>query len=110
MFNSANFIVFIARKVFIFLFLSIVILLFLYILGNRQEFLDSTQIFILKLILYTSSLSVITGIILIASYLTVSIKIKSINITKVIFISLATIFCLGILLTVKFISVWLTLG
>ena len=110
MVNSANFIVLIARKVFIFLFLIIVILLFLYILGNRQEFLDSTQIFILKLTLYASSLSFITGIILLASYILVSIKIKSINVSKVIFISLATIFCLGILLTVKFISVWFVLS
>lgn len=110
MVNSANFIVLIAKKVFVFFFLSIVILLFLYILGNRQEFLDNTQVFILKLTFYSSSLSFITGIILLVSYLTVSIKIKKISVVKTLFIFFATIFCLGILLTVKFISVWLVLS
>ena len=107
MVKSVNFVIFTTRKIFIFLFISVSILLFLYIIGNRQEFLDSTQIFIFKLILYSSSLDFIIGIILISAYITAGVKVKRINAAKLIFSLLATFFCLGILITVKFISVWL---
>jgi len=108
MVNSVKILNNVIRKIFVFLFISIAMLVFLYLLGNRQEFLDSTQIFLLKMINYTSSLCFPAGIVLLLLYIFLIIKLEPIRIISIILVSGATVFSLGILLGVKFISVWLT--
>ncbi|NOY09850.1 MAG: hypothetical protein GXP33_13520 [Spirochaetes bacterium] len=108
MLNSVKILNNVIRKIFVFLFISIAMLVFLYLLGNRQEFLDSTQMFLLRMINYTSSLCFPAGIVLLLLYIFLIIKLEHIRIVSIILVCAATVFSLGILLGVKFISVWLS--
>ncbi|MBA7659228.1 hypothetical protein ES703_67202 [subsurface metagenome] len=91
----------------IFFFIQSVILFSLYLLGNFQEFLDSTQIFLLKLLEVSLLLEVFLGIFHIV--LIFFIDQKKHRFLKLILSFISVLFCYSLLLGFKFLAAWFQL-
>ena len=91
-----------------FLFISIIILIGLFFLGNVQEFMDSTQAFLLR------SLDAISPIFLIAAVCHVlllifeSIRIKSFKVGKLLLTILGIALVSGLFIFSSFLNSWIS--
>jgi hypothetical protein len=97
---------FVGRAVVFFFILS-VLLFFFYLLGNYQDFLDSTQLFLLSLLRATLGLELVSGV-----WLAVFLVYRNVREHRPLFVrwillvlSLAS--CSGLLVALRFVQQWL---
>jgi hypothetical protein len=96
----------VARAV-IFFFLFSLLLFLLYLLGNFQEFLDSTQVFLLQLLKVSLLAEVFVGLLYII--LVFFLRRQRRLYVKLILCSLSVVFCYLLLLAFSFLSAWFQL-
>ena len=90
----------------IFFVLFSIQLLFLYIIGNYQEFLDSSQFFLLKILEIVSLLGGISGTYYIFFLFFVGVIEKKIMILRFILTIISIILCTFLFSGIKFLSSW----
>ena len=88
----------------VFFFILSLLTLSLYLLGNFQEFLDSSQIFLLRLLEINLLFEVFLGLFYI--FLVFVMKKQKQLFVKLILSFLSVVFCFFLLLTFKFLSAW----
>ncbi len=97
------------RKLFFLLFYSTLVVFFVYILGNQQEFLDSSQFFLLSILELLSPINFLLGIILIIMGIlqssTKNTK-KTGAIKNLISTLIITLFSFSLFVVIKFLEVW----
>ncbi|MBN2535314.1 MAG: hypothetical protein JXB88_20710 [Spirochaetales bacterium] len=92
----------------IFFVLFSLLLLFLYIIGNYQEFLDSSQFLLLKLLEIISLFGAICGMYYIFFLFFIALLEKKILILRFILTILIIILCSILFTGIKFLSSWFT--
>jgi hypothetical protein len=96
----------VARAV-VFFFIFSLLLFLLYLLGNFQEFLDSTQIFLIKLLKISLLTEVFLGVLYIL--LVFVLRRQRRHYLKLIFCSLSVVISYLLLLAFSFLSAWFQL-
>ena len=96
----------VARGVVFFFLLSLLLLL-LYLLGNFQEFLDTTQVFLLDALRFTLLAEVFLGVLYILVVFV--LKRQRRHFVKVILCFLSLLLCWALLLGVSFLVTWFQL-
>jgi hypothetical protein len=96
-----------AGRAVAFFFISALLVLFFYLLGNYQDFLDSTQLFLLSLLNITLILQLVSGF-----YFAVFLSIRSFRerrffVLRTILLILSLIFSAGLLVAMRFLQSWL---
>ncbi|MBN1697813.1 MAG: hypothetical protein JW881_09890 [Spirochaetales bacterium] len=94
-------------KLTLFLVLFSLLLLFLYIVGNFQEFLDATQIFLLKTLEITLLASAIIATYYIVFLFLIAFLEKKIYLLRLVLAIIAIIICLFLFIALKFLTSWL---
>jgi len=96
----------VARGVVFFFVLSL-LLFCLYLLGNFQEFLDTTQIFLLDLLRLSLLAEVFLGVLYI--FLVFFLRRQRRYVVKLVLCFLSVLFCWVLLLGISFLSAWFQL-
>jgi hypothetical protein len=96
-----------SRKVTVFLFFLSISLLFLYIIGNLQRFMDSTLVRLLSYFTLSASLYLITSILSLILHIAERLYEARSGVAYVTFIVLSDLVMLAFLLGVEFILAWL---
>jgi len=91
----------------VFFFIFSLLLFLLYLLGNFQEFLDSTQIFLIKLLKISLLTEVFLGVLYIL--LVFVLRRQRRHYLKLIFCSLSVVISYLLLLAFSFLSAWFQL-
>ena len=91
----------------VFFFILSLLTLSIYLLGNFQEFFDTSQIFLLQLLEINLLFEVFLGLFYI--FLVFVMKKKKQLFVKLILSFLSVVFCFFLLLTFKFLSAWFQL-
>jgi hypothetical protein len=97
------------QKVSLFLAISSIVTVFYYIIGNFQDFLDSTQIILLRLIEIITLAGFIIELYLLVMLIVIAVKDKRMFAFR--FVSTVVLFgyFLGIYIIIKFVSSWIHL-
>lgn len=91
----------------VFFFLLSVLLCFFYMLGNYQDFLDSTQGFILSLLRISLSLQLVTGVWLAGFLVYRNIHERRALIVRWILLVLSLAACALVLVSLRYVQQWL---
>ncbi len=94
------------RRIFMFFFSMTILVLFLYLLGNRQEFLDSTQFMLLKMITAGATISVFIGFFTMVTIIVLTFHTKRIYLGEFTLILLTVAISAVIVMVVNFLDVW----
>jgi hypothetical protein len=97
---------FVGRAVVFFFMLS-VLLFFFYLLGNYQDFLDSTQLFLLSLLRVTLGLELASGVWLAVFLVYRNVRERRPFLVRWILLILSLACCSGLLVTLRFVQQWL---
>ena len=97
-----------AGRAVLFFFAISLLLLLLYALGNFQEFLDSTQTFLLQLLTGASLLEVLVASYYLAFLGFWAVKYRRRYLIRIILTVLALVLWCAVFLGVKFLSAWLS--
>jgi hypothetical protein len=97
---------FVGRAV-VFFFLASALLFFLYVVGNYQDFLDSTQLFLLTLLRVSLSLELVTGVWLVGFLIYRNVAEKRAFIARWVLLVLSLAVCLVLLAALRFVQQWL---
>ncbi len=90
----------------VFFFLLSLLLLGLYLLGNFQEFLDSTQVFLLEMLKVTLTAEIFLGLCVMVVLFVVR---QSLAVLRLALTFLSVVFSYLLLLFLQFLTSWLTL-
>ena len=82
--------------------------LVLYILGNYQEFLDTTQTLLLKILTVSVSFEVLVSIYYLGFLIFYAVQRRRRYIFRILFGFLSLVFCAVVLMLTKLITSWLT--
>jgi hypothetical protein len=96
-----------AGRAVVFFFSLSLLLCFFYILGNYQDFLDSTQLALLSLLRLSLGCGIACGIWLAVFLIYRGIYERRLFIVRWILLVLELIFCSGLLLMLSFVQQWL---
>ncbi|MGA2977427.1 MAG: hypothetical protein ABSF77_19140 [Spirochaetia bacterium] len=91
----------------VFFFLLSALLCFFYLLGNYQDFLDSTQVFLLSLLRICLSLQLVTGVWLAGFLVYRNIHERRALIVRWILLVLSLAACTLLLVTLRYVQQWL---
>lgn len=91
----------------VFFFLLSAILLFFYLLGNYQDFLDSTQVFLLSLLRASLGLELVTGVWLAAFLVYRNVRERRALILRWILLVLSLACCSVLLMALRYVQQWL---
>ena len=102
-------IILIINRLFILLNIFSLILTVLYFLGNFQNFLDSTQVFILQLLEYSVLIAGLLGAYNLAALVIITIKKKKSHTIRFVLTILSIIINFTLFLSIKFLFSWFKL-
>ncbi len=91
----------------VFFFLFTLLVFFFYLLGNLQDFLDSTQLFLVFLLNLSLILQIVTSVYFAGFLVMRSIKEKRVFVARFVLLALSMFFSLGLLAAVRFLQSWL---
>lgn len=91
----------------VFFFISTVLLFFFYLLGNLQDFLDDTQLFLVSLLNVSLLLQLVSSIYLAGFLAMRCIREKRGFPARFILLALSAVFSLGLLVAIRFLQSWL---
>ena len=94
-------------RVVVFFFVLSLLLFALYLLGNFQEFLDSTQVFLLDFLKLSLLGEVFLGVLYI--FLVFFLRRQRRYFAKLVLCFLSVVFCWVLLLSISFLSAWFQL-
>ena len=104
--DERSFLFVLIERTVVFFFFMTVILLILYLMGNYQEYLDSTQILLINLLIVITLFEVIMVIYYLGFLVFYAVKFSRIYTIRIIFASFSLLMC-GILGTlVMFLNSW----
>ena len=90
----------------IFFFVVSLLLLGLYMLGNFQDFLDTSQLFLLQSLEFSLLTEVVLSTFYIIFVLFYAVSTGKLDLLRLILTFLSLIFCFALLLVLKFLSAW----
>jgi hypothetical protein len=90
-----------------FCFMISVLLLFFYIVGNYQDFLDSTQLFLLSLLRVSLGLELVLGVWLAGFLVYRNVRERRPFLVRWILLLLSLACCSALLLALRFVQQWL---
>jgi len=93
------------RSLIFFLVVSL-LLLGLYMLGNFQDFLDTSQLFLLKSLEFSLLIEVVLSLFYIIFILFYAVSTGKLRLLRLILAFLSLSFCFVLLLALKFLSAW----
>jgi hypothetical protein len=91
----------------VFLFTVAVLLFFFYALGNTQEFLDSTQLFLLSALRLTLWLEIAGGVWYAASLVYRTVAERRLPVVRIVLLLLSLAVCAALLVVLQFVRQWL---
>jgi len=97
---------FVGRAV-VFFFLTSALLFFFYVVGNYQDFLDSTQLFLLMLLRISLGLELVTGVWLAGFLIYRNVTEKRAFIARWLLLVLSFGICSTLLVALRFVQQWL---
>ena len=92
----------------LFSFIMSSVLLILYILGNYQKFLDTTQTLLLKILTVAVLFEVLISVYYLGFLIYYAVQRIRQHTIRILFGSFSLVFCAVILIVTKFITAWLT--
>jgi hypothetical protein len=95
------------KKISFFLVLAACILAFFYILGNFENFLDSTQTMLLSFLEIDSLLGFIIELYCLIALFTIAVREKKMQLARFVLTLVLLVFFLGIYILIKFLATWL---
>ena len=96
-----------AGRAVVFFFITSAMLFFFYVLGNYQDFLDSTQLFLLSLLRISLSLELVTGVWLAGFLIYRNVNEKRPFIVRWLLLLLSFAVCSVLLAALRFVQQWL---
>lgn len=96
-----------AGRAVVFFFVSSLLALFFYVIGNFQDFLDSTQLFLLSLLHITLVLELVSGLYLAVMLIARSVRERRFFVVRFVLVLLSMVVCSGLLLALGVIQSWL---
>jgi hypothetical protein len=97
----------ITGRAVVFFFISTLLLFFFYLLGNMQDFLDETQLFLVSLLNLSLILQLVTSIYLAGFLVMRSLKEKRRFMARFVLLALSAVFSLSLLVAIRFLQSWL---
>jgi hypothetical protein len=91
----------------VFFFISSLLAFFFYLLGNYQDFLDSTQLFLLAVLHVSLILQLACSVYLAAFLVLRSIREHKVFLARFIMLALSMAVCGGLLVSMRFLQSWL---
>ncbi len=96
-----------ASRAVAFFFLCSLLLLFLYLLGNSQDFLDNTQLFLLGSLRVTLILELVCGMYLAVLLVVRTVRERKVFVLRSVLLVLSMVVCVALLLSIRFLQSWL---
>jgi hypothetical protein len=91
----------------VFFFISSLLLLFFFLLGNYEDFLDSTQLFLILCLTISLILQLLCGTYLIVLLILRAIRERRAFVLRFILLFLSMFLCGGLLVSIRFLQSWL---
>ena len=91
----------------VFLFLLSALVCFFYVLGNYQDFLDSSQVFLLSILRVSLSLELVTGVWLAGFLIHRAVWLHRPFIVRVVLLLLSLTACTALLVALRYVQQWL---
>jgi hypothetical protein len=96
-----------AGRAVVFFFSTSVLLLYFYLLGNDQDFLDSTQTMLLSALSLSLALQLICGVYLAVALVRRVIRERKAFLVRWVLLVLSMIVCAGLLVVLRWLESWL---
>ena len=95
-----------AGRAVVFFFITSMLTLFFYIIGNYQGFLDATQVFLLSILHVTLILEIVCGFYLAVFLVVRATKEHKYFVVRFVLLFLSLVFCTGLLLFLGVLQSW----